>query len=67
MFIVSKALLISGATVIVRAGGCHFLKLLCYGSVAVVLCFVGICVLVCSRSWSVCEVVYCGDCDVCAV
>ena len=31
MFIVSKALLISSATVIVRAGGCHLVEPLCYG------------------------------------
>ena len=35
MFIVSKALLISSATVIVRAGGSHFVEPLCYG---VILC-----------------------------
>ena len=31
MFIVSKALLISGATVIVRAGGSHLVEPFCYG------------------------------------
>ena len=33
MFIVSKALLISSATVIVRAGGSHLVEPLCYGVV----------------------------------
>ena len=31
MFIVSKALLISSATVIVRAGGNHLVEPFCYG------------------------------------
>ena len=31
MFIVSKALLISSATVIVRAGGSHLVEPFCYG------------------------------------
>ena len=31
MFILSKALLISGAAVIVRAGGGHMVEPLCYG------------------------------------
>ena len=31
MFTVSKALLISSATVIVRAGGSHLVELRCYG------------------------------------
>ena len=33
MFIVSQVLLISSATVIVRAGGGHFVEPLCYGVV----------------------------------
>ena len=33
MFIVSKVLLISSATVIVRAGGSHLFEPLCYGVV----------------------------------
>ena len=33
MFIVSKALLISSATVIVRAGGSHLVEPFCYGVV----------------------------------
>ena len=33
MFIVSKALLISSATVIVRPGGAHLVEPLCYGVV----------------------------------
>ena len=39
MFIVLKALLISSATVIVRAGS-HLVEPLCYGVVYCVLCFV---------------------------